>query len=112
VIEGRARGFDVDDYQCEFDAKLWVSESNAAWTFLSLPVDAADDIAAAHAGRARGFGSVRVEASIGASTWCTSIFPDSKLRTFVLPVKKAIRNAEGVEAGTTVRVALRTLPTE
>ncbi|MFN8020386.1 MAG: DUF1905 domain-containing protein [Acidimicrobiales bacterium] len=35
-----------------------------------------------------------------------SIFPDSKRRTYVLPIKKPIRVAEGFDAGDTVTVEL------
>ena len=97
------------EYSGTFTAELWLWEGDAAWTFISLPHDAADDIADLHDGRARGFGSVRVEVTIGASTWRTSIFPDSKRRTYVLPVKKAIRRAEDIAAGDRTTVHLRTL---
>ena len=42
-----------------------------------------------------GFGSVRVEATIGGSTWRTSIFPSDD--AYILPIKKAVREAEGLE---------------
>lgn len=88
-----------------FDAALWEHEGPASWYFVSLPNDDADTIDAEHGGR-RGFGSIRVSATIGGSRWSTSIFPDSKRATFVLPVKRAIRDAEGLTAGSVVRVEL------
>ena len=51
------------------------------------------------------FGSVRVEASVGATTWRTSVFPD-KVRGYVLPVKAAVRRAEGLDVGDDVTVSL------
>ena len=66
----------------------------------------ARDIRELAAGPRHGFGSIRVKAAIGESKWATSIFPDSTNACYVLPVKKAIRKAEGVEAGDTARVAL------
>ena len=39
----------------------------------------------------------------------TSIFPDSKQGSYVLPVKKAVRTAEGIEDGDDVEVALDVL---
>ena len=56
-----------------------------------------------------GFGSIRVEVTLGGSTWRTSIFPDSKAGCYVLPVKKAVRTAEGVEIGDRVDVMVETL---
>jgi hypothetical protein len=49
---------------------------------------------------------VRVEVCIGSSRWRTSIFPDSKRRTYVLPIKKPIRTAEGLSAGSTATIEL------
>lgn len=82
--------------------RRWSGES--AWYFLALPVDLADEI------RARvprsGFGSVRVTATLGATTWTTSVFPDSAGGTYVLPVKAAVRRAEGVDDGDPATVRL------
>jgi hypothetical protein len=96
------------DVMIGFAAELWEWTGKAAWFFVTLPVDDAEDIRECVPER-RGFGSVRVEAQIGASTWKTSIFPDSSSGSYVLPVKRAIRDAEGVEAGDTVDVTLRVL---
>ena len=54
-----------------------------------------------------GFGSYRVEVTVGATVWRTSVFPASEC--FVLPVKKAVRRAEDLEVGDTVAVRLDVL---
>ena len=59
------------------------------------------------AGEPRGFGSVRVHVRAGASEWDTSVFPDAESGCFVLPVKKAVRNAERIEEGDEVTISLR-----
>jgi hypothetical protein len=59
-------------------------------------------------GRRRGFGSVRVEAAIGASRWPTSVFPQ-KGGGWFLPVRKAICRAEDLGAGDEVAVTLALL---
>lgn len=94
-----------------FDAVLWVWDARKAdtWTFVSVPQDEADEILDAVGARARGFGSVRVEVTVGATVWRTSLFPDSTAGTYVLPVKKAVRRAEGLDPGSTARVSLRLL---
>ncbi|MCO1654540.1 DUF1905 domain-containing protein [Pseudonocardia humida] len=91
-----------------FDAEvmLWDARKDETWTLISLPVDDAEEIRHRTEGMANGFGSVRVTATIGSSTWQTSIFPDAGQRTYVLPVKKAVRTAEGLTAGDTARVAV------
>jgi hypothetical protein len=37
--------------------------------------------------------------TVGTTTWRTSVFPDSRRKTFVLPVKKAVRATEKLEDG-------------
>ena len=49
---------------------------------------------------------MRVKVTIGATEWQTSIFPDKKRATYVLPVKHAVRKAESLTAGSKVRVDL------
>ena len=59
----------------------------------------------------RGFGSIKVTATIGATTWSTSVFPSDEQKGYVLPLKKAVRQAEGIEPGGTVRVTLEPVGT-
>ncbi|MCA2217590.1 DUF1905 domain-containing protein [Jidongwangia harbinensis] len=84
-----------------FDAELWIWDARRgdSWTFVSLPGEVSGDIRDRAGGLRRGFGSVRVRATIGSSTWTTSIFPDSARGAYVLPVKRGIRRAESLEAG-------------
>jgi hypothetical protein len=89
-----------------FEAEVWEYDGQGAWHFVSLPEDAADEIDERFGHRAKGFGSQRVEVTIGATTWRTSIFPDSKRATYILPVKKAVRKAEQLTEGTIARVDL------
>jgi hypothetical protein len=71
-----------------------------------VPVEVAVEVRDIAGGSRRGFGSVRVRAAIGGSTWTTSIVPDGQRDTFVLPVKKAVLRAEGVEAGDVATVTV------
>lgn len=89
-----------------FSATVWEHDGNAAWHFVSLPDDDADDIEQRFGGNAGGFGSVRVEVTIGSTRWRTSLFPDSKRKTYVLPVKKEVRRAEDLVVGSTPEIAL------
>jgi hypothetical protein len=90
-----------------FHAEIWehAPEEPGSWHFLTLPADVAEEVAF-EAGPRGGFGSVRVEVSIGSSTWRTSLFPDSRSDSFVLPVKKPVRQANGLQAGDTCEVRL------
>ncbi len=52
-----------------------------------------------------GLGSVRVRATIGSSTWTTSIFPGSEA-SYVLPVKRPVRVAEALDVGDVATVTV------
>ena len=92
-----------------FAAPLWRWQGDAAWHFVSLPEDVADEIEDSPVDRV-GFGSVRVEVQVGSSTWRTSVFPDKARGTFLLPVRKQVRDREGLAEGDVVAVRLSTLP--
>ena len=92
-----------------FSAPLWQHPGEGSWHFISLPADISDDIAHLTAPTRHGFGSVKVTVTIGDTTWQTSLFPDSKSGTYVLPVKKPVRTAEGLLEGTTVETNLKLL---
>src|SRR5262249_6901770 len=68
-----------------------------------LPPEISTDIIDITTGIRRGFGSVRVAVTVGSTSWRTSIFPDSKTGAYLLPVKKAVRAAERLEAGDQVK---------
>jgi hypothetical protein len=84
-----------------FDAALWQWDARRGdnWIFVSLPVEASEEIRELTAGPRRGFGSVRVRATVGATSWTTSIFPSTTDDCFVLPVKRAVRQAEKIDVG-------------
>jgi hypothetical protein len=91
-----------------FTAPLWQVSAQDGWYFVTLPDEHADDIRDVPSSSG-GFGSVRVRVTVGGSTWSTSVFPDSKRGSYLLPVKKAVRTAEGLVEGGDVPVVLDVL---
>jgi hypothetical protein len=93
----------------EFQAPVWQWQGDgpATWRFVTLPYDLTDEIDDLTTGRQGGFGSVKVEVTIGATTWTTSVFPSKEQRSFILPVKAPVRKAEGLADGDTAHVTLR-----
>jgi Domain of unknown function (DUF1905) len=91
-----------------FDAELWMWDARRAdsWTFVSLPGDASEEIRDLAAGSRRGFGSLRVRVKVGGSTWATSIFPGSGGGAYVLPIKRAVRQAEALDVGDIATVSV------
>ncbi len=104
------------DPALSFDGELWLWDARRAdtWTFVTVSQEVSAAIAdeAEARGLRAGFGSVRVEVRIGTSTWQTSVFPDRDSGLFVLPVKKAVRKAEGLSVGDVAHVAIELLAEE
>jgi len=91
-----------------FDAELWLWDARRTdtWVFVSVPADVSDEIAELTAGSRGGFGSVPVRVGLGGTTWRTSVFPDAGKGCYVLPVKRAVRVAAGVEVGDIVEITI------
>ncbi|RIV84446.1 DUF1905 domain-containing protein [Aurantiacibacter xanthus] len=94
---------------------LWTSATSpGSWHFLTIDGAAGEAIAAHEAmrrlefGSGRGFGSVKVRVRVGDSEWNTSVFPASD-EGYILPLKAAIRKAEGIVQGSEVTVELELL---
>ena len=70
---------------------LWLWPGNGAtWHFMTVPAEQAGEIRGHALASPRGFGSVRVEATIGGVVWRTSVFP-IKRGGYILPVKAEVR---------------------
>ncbi len=91
-----------------FQATLWrwKGEAPASWVFVTLPADVAFAIKCQAERRA--WGSVKVTACIGDTRFQTSLFPEKASRSYLLPVKAAVRKAEGLHDGEVVEVELTT----
>jgi hypothetical protein len=77
-------------------SKVIVYPGFGAWRFLHVGSDVSRQIKIDFGTRAAGFGSIRVRVCIGSTTWDTSIFPDKKSGTYLLPLKAAIRKKEEI----------------
>ena len=86
---------------------LWSGEGGS-WHFMTVPADQADEIRAKAFASRRGFGSVRVKASVHDVTWRTSVFPQ-KSGGYLLPVKADVRRRAGIAAGDEVAVNIELL---
>ena len=88
---------------------LWQAEK-AAWHFVTLPKAQSEEISFFNENvsvKKRGWGSVPVIAIIGGSEWKTSLFPQAKEGTYILPIKADVRNKEKILEGNTVEVTLK-----
>lgn len=93
-------------FRYETEAELWLW-SGGSWHFLTLPPDVSAGLKTLR-GSPKGFGSMRVAATIGETSWKTSVFP-TKEGDFLLPVKADVRKKEGLVPGDTVKLAVEVL---
>lgn len=89
----------------KFTAELW-EHSPGGWCFVTVPA-AVGEALADGPGPRRGFGAVRVEVTVGSTTWQTSVFPSKE--SYILPMKKPVRRAEELEPGDPVICNLRAI---
>jgi hypothetical protein len=95
-----------EEYRFTATVYRWEERATDSWYFVDVPEDLSEEIRD-RPRMPRGFGSVRVSATIGGTTWRTSIFPGAD--RYALPLKRAVRDAEGIEPGEPVDVRIETL---
>jgi len=94
----------------KIQAKVWIYPGVAAWHFVSIPEDQAAQIKEIFFGMTRGFGSLPVVVTLGKTSWKTSIFPDKKTRTYLLPLKAEVRKKEKISEGDVVEFVVEVRP--
>ena len=93
------------DLNFTFTAELWRHSGAAAWYFLSLPKEISEQIKFFRSERV-GFGTLRIKSTIGRTTWKTSLFPDKRSNSFLLPIKADVRKRESITHGDQVKVEI------
>ena len=92
---------------------IWTSDkAPASWHFLTIAGVTGEAIHALalmrrlESGLRRGWGAMKVAATIGGTSWETSMFPDKASGGWFLPIKASVRKAEGLVAGDEVEVTI------
>ena len=88
--------------------KMW-SYDEGRMHFMSVPEESSGEIRAHAMMVRRGFGSVKVEATIGDVSWRTSVFPSKSSGGYFLPVKMDVCRKADLVAGDEVCVELELL---
>lgn len=92
----------------EIRSKVWLYQGDSPWHFVTIEKKDAEMIKQNYVWPRRGFGSIPVNATIKKTTWKTSLFPD-KNNTFVLPLKKDIREKEDIHIGDSISFTIEIL---
>jgi hypothetical protein len=88
----------------EFDGEIWHWRGPSPFHFVTVPEEESGALQAASHSLTYGWGVIPVAASIGHTHWTTSLFP--KDGGYAVPIKAAVRHAEGLELGDVVTVRL------
>jgi Domain of unknown function (DUF1905) len=87
-----------------FEAEVIRFDGPGGWHGVFLPTDAAAEVR--FFGRANALGAIAVLAQIGNSEVKTSLFPDKRRDSFLLPLKATVRRTENVKEGDRITVTL------
>ena len=90
----------------EFSARVWQYAPPGAWHFVSLPIELAKEIRENLQWQEEGWGRLKATAKIGNSEWETAIWFDTKMNTYLLPLKAEIRKRENLEADKIIKITL------
>lgn len=87
-----------------FSGEVWHWRGPAPYFFVTVPPGQSADLRAAAHLLTYGWGVIPVRVQLGATEWKTSLFPKNEL--YLVPIRKAVRLAEGVQEGDTVELRL------
>jgi hypothetical protein len=88
----------------EFTGTVWSWRGPAPYHFLSVPDEGCAELEAISPMVSYGWGMIPVTVHVGDTTWTTSLWP--KDGGYVVPLKDAVRRAEGIELDDEVSVRL------
>jgi len=88
----------------EFPGELWYWRGPAPYHFIRVPEDVAAELHAMSPMVSYGWGVIPVKVRIGERDFTTSLFP--KDGGYLVPIKDAVRNAEGLVLGEAVLVEM------
>jgi len=69
------------------------------WYFVYVDKKTSEEIKEKFGKSRRGFGSIPVVVTVVDTSWKTSIFPEKKSGTYLLPLKAQVRKKEGITYG-------------
>lgn len=92
----------------QFKSKIWIHKGNSPWHFVTIDEDISKDIKTNLLFKPKGFRSVPVEIKVGKTIRKTSIFPHRN-KTYLLPIKREIRQKENLNTNIFYKFTLTTL---
>jgi hypothetical protein len=87
-----------------FSGEIWFWRGPSPHHFITVPEAECVELQSVSSLVSYGWGMIPCRAAIGSTEWTTSLFP--KDGAYLVPVKDAVRAAEGLDVGDTVAVTL------
>lgn len=87
------------------EGKVWRWPGDQGWHFVYVGKDLTSKIK--KIGKVYGSGFIKINASIGKSSWDTALFPHKKEETFLISIKQSIRRKEQIFEGDFVKIKVR-----
>ena len=90
--------------ECAFSGPVWYWRGPAPWYFITVPAHYCQELRALTAFVTYGWGMIPARVRIGNTEFRTALWP--KDGQYIVPLKAAVRKAEGVQEGHMVSVQL------
>lgn len=90
----------------EFSEQTWQHNGSSGRHFISLPKNIAKEIRQTLKKEEEGWGRLKAQAKTGSSEWKTFIWFDTKLDTYLLPLKAEVRKKEKISLGQNIHIAI------
>jgi uncharacterized protein DUF1905 len=87
-----------------FRGEIWFWRGPAPFHFVTVPIKECAELQEVSPLVTYGWGVIPVIATVGETTWSTSLFP--KDGGYLVPIKASVRDTEQLELGDDVRITL------
>lgn len=89
-----------------FIATPWQHNKDGGWYFVSLPKQLSKEIRCVLKFEEEGWGRLKAVAKLGQTEWRTAIWFDTKMDTYLLPLKFEIRRKENITSEKLVKITI------
>lgn len=90
----------------QFCSQMWQYNSPNGWYFISIPKGISKEIRSNLKWQEEGWGRMKAIAEINQNNWKTAIWFDTKLDTYILPIKSEIRKSSNLTINTDIIVQI------
>lgn len=90
----------------DFTAVIWQHNSSGGWYFVTLPIELSNEIRENLQWQEEGWGRMKASAQIETMTWDTAIWYDTKLKSYLLPIKSEVRKKLNLSSNQSVEISI------